>query len=48
MLGALACEESEEIGRDGKEHAVCRYRLADGFDRDTLQSVTGLQTGPEM
>ena len=48
MLGALACEESEETGRDGKEHAVWRYRLADGFDRDTLQSVTGLQTGPEM
>ena len=41
MLGALACEETEETGRDGKEHVVWRYRLADGFDRDTLQSVTG-------
>ena len=41
VLGALACEETEETGRDGKEHVVWRYRLADGFDRDTLQSVTG-------
>jgi hypothetical protein len=48
MLGALACEESEETGRDGKEHVVWRYRLANGFDRDTLQSVTGPQVGPEM
>jgi hypothetical protein len=48
MLGALACEESEETGRDGKEHVVWRYRLADGFDRDTLQSVAGPSTGPGM
>ena len=48
MLGALACEETEETDRDGKEHTVWRYRLADGFDEDTLQSMTGPQAGPEM
>lgn len=40
MLGALVCEETEKTGSDGKEYTVSRYRLADGFDRDTLRSVT--------
>ena len=44
----LACEETEETGRDGKERTVWRYRLADGFDRETLRSVTDPQVGPEM
>jgi hypothetical protein len=41
MLRALVCEETEETGRDGKVLAVWRYRLADGLDQQTLQSVTG-------
>ena len=41
VLGALMCEEIEETGRDGKVLAVWRYRLANGLDQQTLQSVTG-------
>ena len=48
MLGSLICEESEEVGRDGKAHTVWRYRLAGEFDRETLRIVTDLQVGPEM
>jgi hypothetical protein len=41
MLGVLACEETEEEGRDGKTRTVLRYRLAENFDEDTLQNVAG-------
>ena len=43
MLGALVCEETEETDRNGKEHTVWRYRLADEFDEDTLQGITPKQ-----
>ena len=40
MLGVLVCEETEEKDRNGKEHTVLRYRLADWFNEETLLNVT--------
>ena len=48
MLGVLVCEETEELvceeteekDRNGKEHTVLRYRLADWFDEETLLNMT--------
>jgi hypothetical protein len=41
MLGTLVCDETEETDRNGRERTISRYRLADGLDRETLQSVIG-------
>ena len=40
MLGALVCDETEDVDRNGKVYTMWRYRLADGFDQETLLSVT--------
>ena len=39
MLGLLRCDETEETGSDGKEHTIWRYRLADDYDVETLQTM---------
>jgi hypothetical protein len=49
LLGALTCEETKEKGDDDdKEHTVWRYRLAAGFDQDTLLTVTDEPSGKEQ
>jgi hypothetical protein len=40
MLGALVCDETEDVDRNGKFYTIFRYRLADGLDKETLLSVT--------
>ena len=39
MLGLLRCDETEETGKDGKEHTIWRYRLADDYDEETLRTM---------
>ena len=39
MLGLLRCDETEEIGNDGKERTIWRYRLADDYDQETLRTM---------
>jgi len=39
MLGLLSCDETEEFGKDGKEHTIWRYRLADDYDEETLRTM---------
>ena len=39
MLGLLRCDETEETGKDGKEHTIWRYRLADDYDEETLRMM---------
>lgn len=46
-LRLLYCEETEEIGRDGKEHTIWRYRLADDYDEQTLRLMIDKEC-PEM
>jgi hypothetical protein len=41
MLGALVCDETEDVDRNGKFYTIFRYRLADNLDKETLLSVTG-------
>ena len=39
MLGLLRCDETEDVGKDGKEYTIWRYRLADGYDEETLRTM---------
>jgi hypothetical protein len=39
MLGLLCCDETEETGKDGKEHTIWHYRLADDYDEETLRMM---------
>jgi hypothetical protein len=45
MLGLLRCDETDEIGNDGKEHTVWRYSLADGYDEETLRKMADRPAG---
>jgi hypothetical protein len=38
-LGALHCEETEDVDYTGKLYTIYRYRLADTIDQTTLLSV---------
>ena len=40
MLGALVCDETEDVDRNGKFYTIFRYRLADKLDKETLLNVT--------
>jgi len=39
MLGLLHCDETEDVGRDGKQYTIWRYRLADDYDEETLRTM---------
>ena len=39
MLGLLRCDETEDVGKDGKAYTIWRYRLADGYDEETLRTM---------
>jgi Bifunctional DNA primase/polymerase, N-terminal len=40
MLGLLRCDETDDIGSDGKRYTIWRYRLADDYDEETLRAMT--------
>ena len=48
MLGLLRCEETDEIGSDGKEYTVFRYRLAADYDEKTLRTMADKPAGEEF
>lgn len=39
MLGLLRCDETDQIGNDGKEYTIWHYRLADDYDEKTLRAM---------
>jgi hypothetical protein len=43
-LGLLRCDETEEIGNDGKERSIWRYRLAADYDEETLRTMADKPT----
>jgi len=45
MLGLLRCDETEDVGKDGKEHTIWRYRLADDYDEETLRTMADKPAG---
>ena len=40
MLGLLRCDETDDVGSDGKRYTIWRYRLADDYDEETLRAMT--------
>ena len=48
MLGLLRCDETEDVGRDGKEYTIWRYRLADDYDEETLRAMADKTAGERL
>jgi Bifunctional DNA primase/polymerase, N-terminal len=48
MLGLLRCDETEDVGRDGKEYTIWRYRLADDYDEETLRTMADTPAGERL